>query len=57
MGFTVTRSLRSGESGRCRPAAVQNDLLVIDRRSRLDHLVGGSGGASAPHTPRREVHT
>jgi disulfide bond formation protein DsbB len=26
--------------------------LAIDRQSRIDRWVGGSGGASAPHTPR-----
>jgi len=28
-------------------------LLLVDRPSRIDQRVGGSGGASAPHAPRR----
>jgi len=47
------RSLRSGELGGRRLRRRGRAWSSIDRRSRIDRQPGGSGGASAPRTPRR----
>ena len=36
-------------------AGALSSTVSADRRSRIGRLVGGSGGASAPHAPRRNA--
>src|SRR5690606_34166181 len=52
-GFLVARLRRAPRSFRCSPSARSAGLLGYGSAEPPFASVGGSGGASAPHAPRR----